>query len=340
MLGDLRSTLTRMRAHRFEGDLVRCNLCGADDHRVVGTRDRYFKPLRTVLCAGCGLVFSNPMPRAAGLSEYYEDGYRQHYTGAAKPRRVAVLRSFESAHRRRDLLRPLLHDGTRLLDVGSGGGEFVSYLRQEGVDASGLEPDRSFSEYARGEYDIPVITGNWEDADLGGDRLVDVVTAYHVLEHLRTPLEALRRMHSCLGDGGHLCVSVPDIYNPDGTPYARFHVAHVHNFCRETLIMMALRVGFRVCDEVPTRSTTVVFRKDDPVDDWLIFPDTYEKMAAYFAAHTNLRYFFSAKPYSRWFLRMGDLSRSRLRALAGSSGDTARAAPAPPPPARRDSDDG
>jgi len=73
-----------------------------------------------------------------------------------------------------------------------------------------------------------------------------------------------------------------------------------------------------VCDEIPSRSTTVVFRKDDPADDWLVFPDTYQKMAAYFEAHTNLRYLFSSKPYTRWVGRMADLSRSRIRALAGA----------------------
>src|SRR6187549_942034 len=58
-----------------------CNLCGARNEIVVGTRDRDGHPLRTVLCRTCGLVWTNPRPSAADMNAYYETTYRADYKG-------------------------------------------------------------------------------------------------------------------------------------------------------------------------------------------------------------------------------------------------------------------
>ena len=94
------SWLARFKPYRFTGESRPCVLCGSRERTPVGTRDRYWMPLRNVLCAGCGLVFLDPMPTADEIERYYRDEYRQHYHGDSKPRAKALLRDERGARER------------------------------------------------------------------------------------------------------------------------------------------------------------------------------------------------------------------------------------------------
>jgi SAM-dependent methyltransferase len=325
LVADFRSTFTRTLPYRFVGELRACELCGGDRHEVVGRRDRYGNRLRTVLCRGCGLVFTNPMPTDEEVDRFYERHYRNLYHGAYAPTPKAILKARRGALARYEDLRRFLPATGRVIDVGAGSGDFVHVLRSNGIAAEGIEPNRAFAAYARRTYRAPIHAGGWQDVSIPPES-VDLVTANHVLEHFRNPLAALWRMHSWLKTGGLLYVAVPDIENPDRTPYGRFHVAHLYNFNRASLVMMALRAGFAI-DPASGRSTDLMLRKaPQPASDWLIFPDNHERLARFFSRFTNRRYFLSPTPYRRWVRRMarlgGVMAAAQFRALpdAGTAG--------------------
>jgi hypothetical protein len=119
-----------------------CNLCGARDYDIVGRRDRDRRPLQTVMCRACGLVWTNPRPSAADMDRYYEEAYRTDYKGDAAPPLRKVLRGMAGAKDRWRALRPVLDErlgdgrasSVKVLDVGCGAGEspappFVSPFR-------------------------------------------------------------------------------------------------------------------------------------------------------------------------------------------------------------------
>src|SRR5688500_5684856 len=146
------------RAQRVEGSCMSrpapteetvCNLCGASDYEVVATSDRDGRPLRTVMCRVCGLVWVNPRPSVDDMNAYYATEYRADYTGAAAPPLRKIVRGMLGAHDRWRALRPLLRDGAALVDVGCGAGVFVYLLRRRHVDASGIEPGRVYVEVER-----------------------------------------------------------------------------------------------------------------------------------------------------------------------------------------------
>ena len=198
--------------------------------------------------------------------------------------------------------------------MGSGGGEVVHHFRERGIDAHGVEPNQGFAEYSIEAYGIPVQVSGWQNAQIEPESF-DIVTANHVVEHFRTPFQALVRFRDWLKPDGYLHISVPDVYSPQRTPYGRFHFAHLYYFNRESLIMMGLKAGFEVSERLPGRSTTVVFRKTTtPAADWFRYPENYDKLADYFRDYTNLKYFLSRKPYSRWFRRMGRLGGEMFQA--------------------------
>ncbi len=318
LMNDFVSIFTRMKRYHFVGEDIDCNLCGNRSYEVIGTHDRYWNKLSVVICTNCGLVFLNPMPTDEELALFYKRYYRKLYHNSYEPRPKSTLRAFRVARRRYAFLQPILDRKTRLLDIGSGGGETVYYFREKGIQADGLEPNDGFAGYSKREYNIPIYTSSWQDAEIK-DETYDVITAHHVVEHLHSPFEAITRFREWLVPGGYLYVSVPNIYNPNHTPFSRFHIAHLFYFNRESLIMMALKAGFEVSDKFQGNSTKIVFRKKTgaPPVEWLCFPDNYPKMTQFFRENTNLRYFLSPKPYARWIKRMRRLSGDILISTFG-----------------------
>lgn len=232
---------------RIEATLIDCPLCGAppDRHEVVSKTDRRGRALRSVLCPDCGLVFSNPMPAADTLDSFYATDYRREYHRTLAPKPRHILRSFRLARQRLDMLRPYLPAGGRILDLGSGGGEWVHALARAGYLAEGVEPNIGYAEYAIAEYGHPITVAPLDSAALPDGRF-DVVTAFQVLEHLRDPGSAIDHAHRLLAPKGRLIVEVPDIAARYQSNASKFHPAHVIGFTNATLSALARRRGFSI----------------------------------------------------------------------------------------------
>jgi hypothetical protein len=95
-----------------------------------------------------------------------------------------------------------------LLDIGTGDGEFLDVARAAGYDVVGTEPSATGAGLASARgHDVR--TGTLEEIDFG-DRRFDLVTVWHVLEHVSRPGNFLLRAHRLLRPGGLLFVAVPN----------------------------------------------------------------------------------------------------------------------------------
>jgi 2-polyprenyl-6-hydroxyphenyl methylase/3-demethylubiquinone-9 3-methyltransferase len=91
-----------------------------------------------------------------------------------------------------------------LLDVGASYGWMVEVGLELGLESYGLEPGFADCRPAvRGR----IARAALDDYDPG--RTFDVVTIWHVLEHLQEPLTAIRKMYDLLPTGGRLVIAVP-----------------------------------------------------------------------------------------------------------------------------------
>jgi SAM-dependent methyltransferase len=107
------------------------------------------------------------------------------------------------------ILRRVSAPGSRVLDVGAGRGRFVTTARAAGYAVSGIEPSRqgiSLSTAAGAD----VRQASIEDAGVA-DESLDVVTLWHVLEHLEDPAAAIRSLSAWLRPGGIIIVAVPNL---------------------------------------------------------------------------------------------------------------------------------
>ncbi|GJD77146.1 class I SAM-dependent methyltransferase [Methylobacterium gregans] len=264
----------------YTGAPAACNLCGCADSVVVAESDRRLKVLRSISCTQCGLIRTDPMPTPAELAEYYATAYRADYqlAFAGGPPPHHVKRSGREAAFRADLLAPKLVPGARLLDFGSGSGEFLAAARAKGCDVIGVEPGRDYAAFARKTYGVEVLD-EADDATFAPGSF-DVISTHHVLEHLRDPAEVMERLARWLKPDGRLYAAVPNMAATGKPPHERFHFAHVHGYVRETFDLLARRAGL-VPDEAYWREdTTVVYRKTDAPAGRLAVPGLAQRLAA------------------------------------------------------------
>lgn len=300
-------------AYAYRGEEECCNLCGSRNRLTVSRTDRRLKTLKTVACEQCGLIRTDPMPTDAELDAYYAGEYRLDYQFAfsRKPPRFHLTRSQREAEGRLALLAPALEGRRRVLDFGSGSGEFLALAAGAGHDVQGIEPGQSFASFARETYGVPVESRVWQEVAFEAGRF-DVITANHVLEHLREPVSALRRMAEWLAEDGILHVSVPNALGHRRHSFQHFHFAHVYNFTPQSLLWAGLVAGLEPDPRFAQQGTTLVFRKRKAgaaVPVWA--EGEGSRVAAHFEPSSPLRFLLSC----RWIV---DALR-RFRKVAGDS---------------------
>lgn len=247
----------------FTGREVPCPVCESVENVKVAGFDRRWKQLRTVACTHCGLLYTNPMPDEAELSHYYEKYYRFDYQlASSKPTRKHRANSVMLANQRAANIDGMIKPGARTLDFGCGSGEFVETLLEKGFDAHGFEPGGTYGSDARARLGDRILSGRWQDQTFGAE--FDLVSCFHVVEHLRDPMPAIAAMLSWLKPGGRIYIEVPDLGSRPYRGTGGYHFAHVLGFNTFNLKLAAARLGL-----VPVREfekTGILFERGDPGD--------------------------------------------------------------------------
>ena len=223
---------------------MNCALCGGNDFKLISEKDSKSKgKLLVCVCNACSMVSQNPIPTEQEVEQYYSTEYRQDYKQVFEPKLKHVYRAGNLALNRLEFLTKNNVTSGKLLDVGAGGGEFTYVSSHLGFDSTGIEPNIGYSNYAKDQYQANVKTGQLVDID---DKF-DVITMFHVMEHIPDPVKTFKKLYDLLNDGGSLFVEVPNIETYSQSPDNTFFKAHIHYFSETTLISAASQF-FNVID--------------------------------------------------------------------------------------------
>ncbi|MEO8348341.1 MAG: class I SAM-dependent methyltransferase [Acidobacteriota bacterium] len=222
----------------------RCKACGsADLERFVDVNDRF----SLVECRNCRLVATFPVLTDAEIADYYPASYygkSNRRFNLLFERLIPVFRS-----RRRRAIERFARAG-RLLDVGCGRGLLPALMRARGWEVHGVEFSDWAARHAREELHVPVFVGDFLESPYPPG-FFDVVVFWHVLEHVRDPVAALRKSREILKPGGLLVVAVPNLesYQAVATRRHWFHLdvpRHYHHFRLGVLRRILEESGFSV----------------------------------------------------------------------------------------------
>ncbi len=211
-----------------------CDLCQSVDFINLVEKDAKNKSQLNILhCIQCGLIQQRDVPSNAELKTYYAHNYRQDYKSTYSPKPKYVYRAGLAALDRIKFLETHLGVGHQtLLDIGAGGGEFVYMAKKRGLDAKGIEPNIGYSEFSKEQYGVEVQTAMLSDLE---DSSADILTMFHVFEHMANPQDVMRKLHRCVKDNGYLFIEVPNILQADASPHNIYFKAHLFYYSKFTL---------------------------------------------------------------------------------------------------------
>lgn len=200
-------------------------------------------------CPDCGSSLTWPPP----VSDVESDRiWRDQYRGLRLAKREqwlreAAIRLDWIANESPKASRP---GQTRMLDIGAATGEFVAVARERGFEIEGLEPS-TWAVAAAQSHGIDLFEGSLSDLPSEGTRTADVVTLWHVLEHVLDPSALLGEIRRVLSIDGHVVAEVPNRQSSESQRLGpAWHGAqleeHVTHFSPKGIIRLFERNAFTI----------------------------------------------------------------------------------------------
>lgn len=234
--------------------LTACPLCGGpirenglqpQDHLV--SQERFF----LTECLHCGFCQTNPRPTPDRIGSYYESPDYISHTGTPNDltsriyrwvRKRAIAGKYQLIHKH-------LPHGT-VLDVGCGTGEFLAYLGSRGYRTQGVEPSTPARAQAIANHGLDILP---QLESIPAQEQFDVITLWHVLEHVHDVRDTIKKLHARIRPGGLLIVAVPDRESWDATHYGADWAAydvprHLSHFRRADIARALDLHGFRLME--------------------------------------------------------------------------------------------
>ena len=218
-----------------------CPLCNSRDSDELANRDRNQLGLITVVCSGCGFIYTNPYLSEKGLNEFYSMDYRKMTKGHAEASTLLEHRPWMKtrANYFADKIQAKL--STSYLDVGCGEGSLPVEIRARfpEVSITVVEPNDRYRLFAADLAKADAC----ETVDKV-EKQADLASCIHVLEHTLDPIDFLKSIAKGLKAGATLFVDVPDTEQYQSL--SDLHISHCNHFSESTLRYAFAQAGFKV----------------------------------------------------------------------------------------------
>ena len=211
-----------------------CDLCAQPNFEP----EHYVNGWNLVRCNNCGLVFTSPRYTEAYLHKMYETRYYENASG------YLSMQISEPSQDEYLLAKSLMktcggqrgREKLRSVDVGCGAGRITATFKKCGWEAAGIDLNLKAVDIGQGRG-LDLRVAEIENPSLG---LFDMITCFHLVEHVHSPRRFLEACSERLVSNGCLLVEVPDY----GCPMARrmgkewpylYPDGHLYQFTVDTL---------------------------------------------------------------------------------------------------------
>ena len=208
-------------------------------------------------CHQCGLLFTEPRPAKDKIGEYYKsEEYYSHQENKKGfiPKLYECVKSINLKHKYK--IATAGKETGKLLDIGCGVGDFLHTAEAHGWECTGVEPSEDAKAIARNRIKADILSS--EDLEQIPDETFDVITMWHVLEHVDNLKWQVAQLQRLVKKDGRIIIAVPNYKSYDGEYYnekwAAYDVPrHLNHFNKETLtkIFKANGLGLIKTDKLP-----------------------------------------------------------------------------------------
>jgi 2-polyprenyl-3-methyl-5-hydroxy-6-metoxy-1,4-benzoquinol methylase len=201
------------------------------------------------------MLITFPQPSLENLGKYYES---EDYISHTDSKRSLFEKAYHfvksiALKNKLNLINTLQADKGKILDIGAGTGDFLSVAKQDGWEAVGVEP----SEKAKVIATKKGISFVNETAELL-DHSCDVITMWHVLEHVPDLDAQIMELKRILKPNGSLIVAVPNFKSFDAKHYQNFWAAydvpiHFWHFSKKAIQMLFEKESMELVQVLPMK---------------------------------------------------------------------------------------
>jgi len=179
-------------------ELCQLGVCNPDTVTKLHPRVRDRDDIDVLQCAQSGVIFLSETQHID--ISHYEAKAPTHRPGAGKR---AIISTNDDTERRFSAYGNIVR-GKRWLDIGAGSGAVLDRFGPVALEYAGVEPQETAASFLK-DLGHPVYR-SLEEVPQGS---FDVITLFHVFEHLQSPMDMLQQAHDKLAPGGRIIIEVP-----------------------------------------------------------------------------------------------------------------------------------
>ncbi len=169
------------------------------------------------------MLITHPQPSLENLGKYYES---EDYISHTDNKRSLFEKLYHfiksiALKNKLNLINSFQPNKGRILDIGAGTGDFLSVAKNDGWETIGVEPSDKAKAIAKSKgVSFVELTSELENNSF------DVISMWHVLEHVPDLDKQIKELKRLLKPTGTLIIAVPNFKSFDAKHYGKFWAAY------------------------------------------------------------------------------------------------------------------
>jgi 2-polyprenyl-3-methyl-5-hydroxy-6-metoxy-1,4-benzoquinol methylase len=207
----------------------KCIVCGSTNNKLFLNCTDHFvtqESFKIHKCSDCGFAFTADAPTPDKIGRYYKsEDYISHsnINKGLVNKLYHIVRNYMLGKKCRMIKG--LTGGRELLDIGCGTGHFLNYMKGKGFTCEGVEIAESARDFAINNFGLTVNSPDVFLNEASAEKF-DVITLWHVLEHLCNPEEYVSSIYKSLKKDGFLIIALPNCSSLDAKYYKQYWAAY------------------------------------------------------------------------------------------------------------------
>ncbi len=248
-------------------EVKNCAVCGADNFVHLFQCKDYFlsnEIFSISQCKNCGFKFTNLKLSNSELIKYYGSG--SYISHSEKPesfidniyykvRKYSLNKKYKLVVSEKRKAKSEEGEAT-ILDIGCGTGEFLNLFKANNWNVFGIEPNKAAREHAINKKGLEVFDEAY--IDKFSEKQFDVITMWHVLEHVSDLKAQINNIKRVLKDEGLLIIAVPNSDSFDAQLYRQYWAAydvprHLYHFTKKSVNELLEKNDFELLKILPMK---------------------------------------------------------------------------------------